>query len=160
MTSLSKITFHYTAGTYIPNETDKQAYHFLVDGNGAIYSGKYKPEDNINCKDGVYARHCGGGNTGNIGIALCGMFNKDKYPIRRIQLERACKLAAELCDKYGIRISNRTVLTHAEFGKLNPNTSSYGKIDINNLPCVCVYGVTPVGNWIRNKVQWYKERLK
>lgn len=136
-----------------------EAYHFLVDGNGAIYSGKHKPEDNLDCKDGNYAKHTGGRNTGNIGIALCCMWN-ERYPIKRLQIEKACKLAAELSVKYGIRITNRTILTHAEFGKLNPNTSSYGKIDINNLPCVCVYGITPVGNWIRNKVQWYKERLK
>lgn len=160
MTSLNRITFHWTGGTNIPNETDLKAYHFLVDDKGAIYSGKYKPEDNIDCKDGVYARHCGGCNTGNIGIALCGMFHPEKYPIRRLQLERACRLAAELCEKYGIRITNRTVMTHAEVGRMLPNSSSYGKVDIDKLPCVAVYGVTAVGNWLRNKVQWYKERLK
>lgn len=158
MTSLNRITFHWTAGVYTPNDTDKNAYHFLIDGDGNVVKGKYKPEDNVNCQDGVYARHCGGGNTGNIGIALCGMWST-AYPIKRKQIEAACKLAAELCNKYGIRITNRNVITHAEFGKQNPHTTSNGKIDINNLPCVAVYGVDNVGNWIRNKVAWYRSKI-
>lgn len=158
MGSLNRITFHWTAGTYTPNQTDLNAYHFLIDGDGNIHKGKYKPEDNINCQDGVYARHCGGANTGNIGIALCAMYSQD-YPIKRIQIEAACKLAAQLCEKYGIRITNKNVLTHAEVGRMLPHSTSNGKIDINNLPCVAVYGVDNVGNWIRNKVQWYRQHL-
>ena len=158
MTSLSKITFHHTGGTYTPNQTDLNAYHFLIDGDGKIHKGKYKPEDNINCQDGVYARHCGGCNTGNIGIAVCAMYSTD-YPIKRKQVEAACKLAAELCEKYGIRITNKTVLTHAEVGKMLPHSTSAGKIDIINLPCMAVYGMENVGNVLRNKCQWYRQRL-
>ena len=158
MASLTKITFHHTGGVYTPNQTDLNAYHFLIDGDGKVIKGKYKPEDNINCKDGVYARHCGGMNTGNIGIAICAMYSKD-YPIKRIQLEAACKLAAELAERYGIRITNKSILTHAEVGKLLPHSTSAGKIDIINLPCMAVYGIENVGNTLRNKVAWYKQRL-
>ena len=158
MASLNRITIHHTAGVYIPNQTDLNAYHFLIDGDGKVHKGKYKPEDNLNCQDGVYARHCGGCNTGNIGIAICGMYSKD-YPIKRIQIEAACKLAAELCNKYGIRITNKTVLTHAEVGKMLPHSTSAGKIDIINLPCMAVYGMENVGNVLRNKVQWYRQLL-
>lgn len=159
MVSLNKITFHWTGGKYTPNDTDLSHYHFLIDGDGKVVKGKYKPEDNLNCKDGVYAPHTGGGNTGNIGIAICGMWNNRDYPVRRVQIEAACKLAAQLCVKYGIRITSNNVLTHAEFGNANPSTTSYGKIDINNLPCVAIYGVNNVGNWIRNKVNWYKSKI-
>ena len=158
MGSLNRITIHWTAGTYTPNDVDKKAYHFLIDGEGNVVKGVLKPEDNINCKDGIYAKHCGGGNTGNIGVAICAMFSKD-YPIKRKQIEACCKLCAELCEKYGIRITNRSVLTHAEFGKLFPHTTSYGKIDITNLPCVAIYGVDNVGNWLRNKIQWYRSKM-
>lgn len=159
MASLKMITFHWTGGTYTPNSVDINAYHFLIDGNGKVHKGKYKPEDNLNCKDGVYARHCGGGNTGNIGIAICAMWNSKDYPIKRIQIEAACKLAAELSERYGIRITDKSIVTHAEFGKSNPNTTSYGKIDIQSLPCVSIYGVDSVGKWIRNKVQWYRSKM-
>ena len=52
----------------------------LVDKNGSVKSGKYTPEDNLNCKDGKYAKHCGGGNTGRIGIAVCCMKNSQTPP--------------------------------------------------------------------------------
>ena len=105
MVSLNRITIHWTAGTNYPNSTDKQHYHYLVDKEGRIIEGKYKPEDNLNCKDGKYAPHCGGGNTGNIGIALCGMYDS-RYPITRKQLEAMCKLVASLSSTHGIPITS------------------------------------------------------
>lgn len=130
----------------------------MIDGDGVVHKGNHKPEDNLDCKDGNYAKHTGGRNTNNIGIAICGMYSKD-YPIKRKQVESACKLAAELCNKYGIRITNKTVLTHAEVGKMLPHSTSAGKIDIINLPCMAVYGMGNVGNILRNKVQWYRSKM-
>lgn len=158
MTSLNKITIHWTAGTYTPNNTDRLHYHFLVDDKGNVYTGKYKPEDNINCKDGKYAAHTGGGNTGNIGVAMCSMYDT-RFPITRKQLEATCKLVAELSKRYGIAISNKKIFTHAEFGRDNPNTTSYGKIDINKLPCVAIYGIKECGDHIRKTVNWYRSKM-
>ena len=152
------IIIHWTGGVYEPNSTDREHYHFLVDGNGRVINGKYKPSDNINCNDGRYAAHCGGGNTGRIGIALCGMWSND-YPIKRIQLEAMCKKVAELSKIYGIPIKNTTIMTHSEFGHKNPHTSSFGKIDIDKLPCIALYDRTLIGNWIRNKVNWYRSKM-
>ena len=127
--SLNKICLHWTGGNNYPCETDLNAYHYCVDKDGRIYQGKFKPEDNINCKDGKYAKHCGGNNTGCIGISLCGMrgFNsKNKEtdrPITEKQVEAFCCLAAYLSVKYGISISEETIFTHYEFDKkqANPN---------------------------------------
>ena len=159
MGSIKGIIIHWTAGTYTPNSTDKEHYHFLVDGNGKVIEGKYKPNDNLNCKDGKYAAHCGGGNTGRIGIALCGMYSNE-YPIKRIQLEAMCKKVAELCKVYGLAINSNTIQTHSEFGHKNPHTTSFGKIDIDKLPCIALYDRQSVGNWIRNKVNWYKANIQ
>lgn len=158
MGSLNKIIYHWTAGTNVPNATDLAHYHYLVDASGKVYEGNYKPEDNLSCKDGHYAKHCGGGNTGAIGIAVCGMATVN-YPLTHRQLEAACKLGAELSYKYGIPITNKTILTHSEFGNSHPHTTSYGKVDINELPCVCVWGREACGDWIRNKVNWYKSKI-
>ena len=152
------IVCHWTGGTYTPNSTDKLHYHFLIDGKGKVVEGKYKPSDNLDCSDGKYAAHCGGGNTGRIGVALCGMWSKD-YPIKRIQLEAMCKLVAQLCKQYGIAIGSDTVMTHSEFGHKNPSTTSFGKVDIDKLPCIALYTRNDCGNWIRNKVNWYRQRL-
>lgn len=152
------IICHWTGGTYEPNSTDLAHYHFLVTGSGKIKEGKYKPEDNLDVGDGKYAPHCGGGNTGRIGIALCGMFNSN-YPIKRVQLEAMCKKIAELCNQYNISIGSNTIQTHSEFGHSHPNTTSFNKVDIDKLPCIALYDRKSVGNWIRNKVNWYRSKI-
>lgn len=53
-----------TGGGNYPNDVDKEAYHFLVDKDGEVHYGIHKVEDNLDCNDGNYAAHCGGGNTG------------------------------------------------------------------------------------------------
>lgn len=155
MGSLNKIIIHYTGGTYKANEHERKCYHFIVQGNGSVILGMYPPEANLNCKDGNYAAHCGGGNTGAIGVALSGMYNGE-YPIKRQQLESACRYIAKLSSKYGIRITNKNILTHAEFGLSHPKTTSAGKQDFTSLPCVAVYGIKECGDWFRDKVNWYK----
>ena len=162
---LNKIIIHWTAGTNEPNNTDYQHYHYLVNGNGVVVKGKYNPEDNLNCNDGKYAQHTGGGNTGAIGVAMCGMYgftsgnNVGKYPLKKVQCERCFKLVAELCKKYNIAVTPQTVMTHYEFGKKNPKTSSAGKIDIVYLPPYPTVKQADVGDFIRNKVKWYYKNM-
>ncbi len=162
---MKKVVIHWTAGANQPNNTDYEHYHYLVNKDGIVIAGKYTPEDNENCNDGKYAQHCGGGNTGAIGVSMCGMYGfKDKnnvgeYPLTKKQCEATFKLVAELCKKYNIAITNKTVLTHYEFGQSHRNTSSYGKIDIVYMPPYPEIEKNKVGDFIRNKVRWYFERL-
>ena len=158
-----KIIIHWTAGTYQPNTTDLEHYHFLIDGEGKKHNGKYKPEDNENCNDGKYAAHTGGGNTGAIGVSMCAMagFNSaascGNYPITPVQLEACFKLCAELCKKYNIPVEN--VWTHYEFGINHPDTTSHGKIDIIYLPPYPLVKRNEVGGFIRSKIRWYLNKL-
>ena len=151
------IILHWTAGNYFPNNIDLLHYHFLIDGEGVVHKGKYKPVDNINCTDGKYAAHCGGGNTGRIGIAICCRKDNNTPPTKK-QIEAMCKVAAECCLEYGVKIQN--IETHAEFGQKNPKTSSFGKIDINSIPYAKVSGIKECGNYLRNKALWYYTKLK
>ena len=88
----------------------------MIDKNGKVINGKFKVEDNENCNDGRYAAHCGGGNTGAIGVSMCGMygFKSSKavgpYPLTKKQCEACFKLVAQLCKKHLINLNN--VLTH------------------------------------------------
>lgn len=159
---MKRIIIHWTAGTNQPCTTDYEHYHFLVNGDGLIVKGKYKPEDNTNCYDGVYAAHTGGGNTDSIGIAMCGMYipkntplQLTKYPLTKIQCERCFKLIAELAKQYNLQINSQTVMTHYEFGLKHPNTSSAGKIDITWLPPYSFLRANEIGDFIRNKAKWY-----
>lgn len=163
---MNRIILHWTAGTNQPCSTDYEHYHYLINKDGVIIKGKFAPEDNLNCNDGKYAQHCGGGNTGSIGISMCGMYvpkNTDikdtKFPLTKIQCEEAFKLIAELCKKYNIKITPQTVLTHYEFGQAHPKTSSYGKIDIIYLHAYPDITKNEMGNFIRSKVRWYFGKL-
>lgn len=162
---MKRIVIHWTAGANQPNSTDFQHYHYMVNSDGLVVAGKFKPEDNENCNDGIYAQHTGGGNTGSIGVSMCGMagFNgkadSTKYPLTAKQCERTFKLVAELCKKYNIAVTPDTVLTHYEFGQKNPKTTSFGKIDIVYLHAFPNVTRSGMGDFIRNKVKWYLSKM-
>ena len=162
---IKRIVIHWSAGRYYPSEFEKNYYHYLIDADGKVYSGIYNTEDNEDCNDGKYAAHTGGGNTGSIGVCMCGMYgfksstSPGNFPITKIQFESCMKFCAELCKKYNLRVTPDTVFTHYEFGKLNPKTSSAGKIDIIWIPPYPWVVQSDVGSFIRSKVRWYKEKL-
>lgn len=163
---MKRIVIHWTAGGYYPTDYEKGHYHFLVDKDGVVHNGKFKPEDNEVCKVGKYAAHTGGGNTGSIGVAICAMagFKNRKcignYPILKKQFESTMELCALLAGKYKIEITPQTVFTHYEFGIKNPKTSSAGKIDIIFIPPYSWVAQGEVGSFIRSKIKWYKLRGK
>ena len=161
---MKRIILHWSAGRYYPTEYEKKFYHYLIDKEGKIYEGFYKPEDNLDCKDGKYAAHTGGGNTGSIGVALCSMYGfktpKEcgSYLITPIQFESCMEFCSRLCKRYNLEINANTVMTHYEFGLKNPKTTSAGKIDITYLPPYPWVGKNDIGSFIRSKIRWYKER--
>ena len=159
---MNRIIIHWTAGIYYPSEYEKEFYHYLVDKDGIIHNGHYKPADNLSCADGNYAAHTGGGNTGSIGVAMCSMYgfknqnNCGNFPITNIQFESCMNLCAKLSEEYKIPVSPSNVMTHYEFGKNNPKTTSHGKIDIIYLPPYPWVAKDDVGSFIRTKIRWYK----
>ena len=161
---MKRIILHWSAGGYTPSQVDFEHNHFLVLKNGDILKGKYTPEDNLNCNDGHYAAHTGGFNTGSIGIALCAMYgyknpkNPGNYPFLRVQGEAMWAYCATLLKKYGLKPLKDTVLTHYEVGKMLPNSTSAGKIDISFIPYEPLITADEAGDYIRNKVRWYYER--
>lgn len=163
MASLNKICLHWTAGSNTPCNTDLNAYHYCIDDLGRIYPGTHKPEDNLDCTDGNYAAHCGGGNTGCIGISVCGMAEfdlknkKTKYPLTQKQIETLCCLTGYLSNLYGILINEKFVFTHYEFDR--KQRKRQGKTDITFLPYIPALSVDEVGSYLRNKITWYKQKI-
>ncbi len=163
---MKRIIIHWTAGGNVPTSYEQNFYHYLVDGIGKVSVGKFKPEANLVCKKGMYAPHTGGGNTGSIGIAMCGMAEFrgknaiGNFPITKIQFEKTMKFCALLAKKYKIEISPQTVMTHYEFGQNHPKSTSFGKIDIIYLPPFPWISRDDVGSFIRSKIRWYLEHLE
>ena len=166
MTTLTKICNHWTAGNYEPCPQDLNSYHYLINDKGYIYLGAYTPEDNINCKDGKYAQHCGGGNTNCIGISACGMVGysqKDKYskcPLTKKQIENLCCLNAYLSLKYKIPVNNKTIFTHYEFDHCRQKKLRKGKIDITYIHYLPNLTPDSIGKYLRQKISWYREKIK
>jgi hypothetical protein len=173
--SLERIIIHHTAGEYIPNADDLEHYHFMIDGYGNLHAGKHKPEDNEDCTHGIgtYAAHVGGLNTGSIGIAICGNLGFDsntsnaETPIKPIQVEHICHLAAQLCKQYNIPITPETIRTHYEVGQYAQTlkepgllTQDIGKVDIIFVPNDSTLKHEDVGNYLRMKIKWYFDSLK
>ena len=168
---MKRIIIHWTAGRLQPNATDYQHYHYLINGDGVVINGKFPVSANEKCKtdarnNALYAAHCGGGNTGSIGIAMCGMYTPPRCDFRnspdkltKVQVERCFKLIAELSKQYNIPIEHNTVMTHYEFGLSHPKTSSAGKIDIVYLPPYPELKSSEIGDFIRNKAKWYFNKI-
>ena len=74
---MKRIIIHWTAGSYNVNSSVLNSYHYAVDDKGGVVPCNHRPEDNENCQDGNYAAHTGGGNTGSIGVSMCGMYGFD-----------------------------------------------------------------------------------
>ena len=170
MTINRKIIIHWTGGTLTPNNIEREHYHYLIgykDGKPFIEKGLFSVEDNDNCYDGKYAQHTGGGNTGAIGIAICGMLGYKgkheigKYPFNEAQFDKMCRLVAEVSLKYRIPINKALVMTHYEFGLKHTETSSAGKPDISFLPFNPTMKAEKIGNYIRETAEcWFTKLFK
>jgi N-acetyl-anhydromuramyl-L-alanine amidase AmpD len=156
---LVRVILHWTAGTYVVSSSDRKAYHYIIGGDGATVDGTHKPEDNRSTADGHYAAHTRACNTGSIGIAVAGMhgaterpFSAGGFPMREIQVDALVRLTADVCRRYGIPVTPRTVLTHAEVQPVLGITQS-GKWDIRWLPNMASAGdPIAIGNILRGRI--------
>jgi N-acetyl-anhydromuramyl-L-alanine amidase AmpD len=139
---MKRVICHWTAGTYTPSALDKEHYHFLISGLGEVVRGLHPITDNeaIGSKSqDEYAAHTRGCNTGSIGISMCGgagstemPYNPGAFPITERQWQALAEATAALCRAYGIPVTDKTVLTHAEVQQ-NLGIRQNGKWDIARL---------------------------
>lgn len=159
VTGLSRIVWHWTAGRNVVSDLDRLHYHFIVAGDGSVVPGKFKPEDNVNTADGTYAAHTLNCNTGAIGLSVAGMgdarerpFSSGAWPITEAQIAVLVGLTADLCRRYSIDVTPRTVLSHAEV-QPTLGIAQRGKWDIAWLPGMAVPGdPVGIGNILRSRV--------
>jgi N-acetyl-anhydromuramyl-L-alanine amidase AmpD len=136
MSGISRVILHWTGGTRKANETDKEHYHFLVEGDGKIVEGDCKPEDNINVADHKYAAHTRGANKNSLGVSLASMFGSTgpkalgRHSITQVQWDAFIALLKKLVKQYKIPITPQTVLSHAEV-QATLGIPQSGKVDIS-----------------------------
>lgn len=139
--SPARVICHWTAGGYQATGLDRQHYHFLVEGDGTVVRGVYSIADNMDTRDGHYAAHTKGLNTGSIGVAVCCMggarrepFSPGAFPMTLHQWNVMARVVAELCRRYGLPVTERTVLGHGEVER--------------------VYGIPQRGKWDPLRLPW------
>jgi hypothetical protein len=165
MTGIVRIIAHWSVTKYKCDADSRDHYHFIYEGDGTEVPGHKKPEDNLSTADGIYAAHTLGCNTGSIGVACAAMFgavsetNYGKYPITLVQFRAMCFGIARLCKKYGIPVTPKTVLSHAEVqGTLG--IKQRGKWDISVLPFANLKGAKACGDAMRTDVAGYLKTLQ
>jgi len=105
---IDRITLHWTAGQYQPNAVDRADYHLLILRDGSL--------EKCHNFDRALA-HCWHQNTGNIGIAVCGMWQATardfgECAFTQAQLGGMIEAAALVCLLKNLPVM--AVGTHAE----------------------------------------------
>jgi hypothetical protein len=158
-TRMTKIIGHWTAGSYVVSQTDKEHYHFIWDGDGVVVQGDNLVTANESTADGDYAAHTRNCNTGAIGCSMACMagaiespFSSGLYPMRKVQWDGLVRGIAQLCKVYKIKVTPTTVLSHGEV-QANLGIAQSGKWDFTRLSWdQSVQGAKACGDLLRSHV--------
>lgn len=160
---MKRIIMHWSAGGYKASELDKEHYHIIFEDDGKKVFGKYPIEANAAGKitKGKYAAHTLNCNTDSIGLSMACMAGavegktNGNQPMTQAQFDAMCREAAFLCNKYGIVVSPKTVLSHAEV-QTNLGIKQRGKWDFSVLPFKPeLKGAKACGDYARAQIQGY-----
>jgi hypothetical protein len=135
-----RVICHWTAGQHKASEFDRSHYHVLIEGDGKLIRGIPSIKLNEKAVNGSgYAAHTLGCNSNSIGISLCCMAGamESPYvpgvaPMTRPQWDALAIAVADLCRRYGIPVTDKTVLSHAEVQN-NLAITQRGKWDYTRL---------------------------
>jgi N-acetyl-anhydromuramyl-L-alanine amidase AmpD len=156
---LERIIVHWTAGQHRASGLDKSRYHILIEGSGVLVRGTPSIAANGIGASGPRASHTLNCNTGSIGVSLCCMagaverpFSPGKAPMTAAQWQRLPGVLADLCRRYSILATPRTVLSHAEV-QANLGIAQRGKWDIARVvPAPDLVGAQACGDAMRAAV--------
>ena len=118
---MARVILHWTAGAHTASANDKEHYHVLVEGDGTVVYGTHPIDANARPAREPRASHTRDLNTGSIGVAVCCMkdakeqpFSPGPFPMTIQEWQVAAEVVAELCAKYNIAVTPRTVLAHGD----------------------------------------------
>lgn len=157
---LERIIFHWTAGAHRASGLDRSHYHILIEGDGKLVRGTPSIAANGIGGSGLRASHTLNCNTGSIGVSLCCMagaiespFKAGSAPMTAVQWKMLADVLADLCRRYGIPVTPKTVLSHAEVQN-NLGIKQRGKWDVARLPFdLSLVGAKACGDAMRAMVE-------
>lgn len=151
-----RIICHWTAGGYLTTAQERRHYHVLIEEPLNHVRGIPSIADNCPLTK-RYAGHTLNANGGSIGIAVCAMagatespFNPGRYPLTRGQWNALIIACADLCRRYTIPVTKKTVLGHGEV-QANLGIVQRGKWEFR-LPWEPDWTVAACGDELRRRV--------
>lgn len=159
---MKRIIMHWTAGSYNVSSIDKQHYHFIISGEGKVVNGDFPVSANEGkLVPGKYAAHTLNCNTGSIGISMACMRDAIEGkthgpdPMTELQHNVMCSFVARLCVAHNIKVTDKTVLSHAEV-QPNLGIKQRGKWDFSVLPFKPeLKGAKACGDYTRQRVMHF-----
>lgn len=156
---MERVIAHWTAGGHKATEFDRGHYHILIEGDGKLVKGIPSIALNVSPVKPGYAAHALNANSGSIGVSLCCMagatespFRAGNSPMMERQWNTLTVVLRELCAKYSIPVTPRTVLSHAEV-QSNLGIAQRGKWDFTRLPfALDVIGSKACGDKMRREI--------
>lgn len=153
------VVVHWTGGGHRATGVDREAYHYVVEGDGSIVVGRWPVAANMRKVSGSdYAAHTGGWNSYRVGIALAGMKGYTSpaavgnFPLRHVQVERLAMLAGYFLELGGLDPMNPDDLcTHQEVWTIHriKGNRNHQKLDIEHLPFRPELKPDQVGDYLR-----------
>lgn len=157
---MDRVIVHWTAGRHQASVDDRRHYHILWEADGTAVRGipTIDKNDASGAKTG-YAAHTLNCNTGSVGVSMCCMaqavespFSPGPAPMTQAQWDEMCRGVAQICRHYGIPVTDRTVLTHAEV-QGNLGIRQRGKWDVTRIAFrPDVVGARACGDLLRRQV--------
>jgi len=157
---MQRVIVHWTAGGHKASANDKSHYHVLIEGDGAVIRGtpSIKANERSPLPKG-YAAHTLACNTGSIGVSMCCMLGAVESPFKagpaamtEAQWDEMIEVVADLCIRYGIPVTPKTVLSHAEV-QTNLGIKQRGKWDVARLAFdPATVGAKACGDLMRRQV--------
>lgn len=163
------IVLHWTAGAHKASEFDRAHYHILIEHDGKLIRGIPPISANTINLSPNYAAHTRNLNGGFIGVSLCCMggnevrenpFVAGPFPMTKKQWDRMVQVIAELCLKYEIPLTPKTVLSHAEVqGTLG--IAQAGKWDFTRLAFdPTIKGARTIGDRFRSEAEALMAKIR
>lgn len=157
---IERIIFHWTGGAHRASGLDRSHYHVLIEVDAKLVRGIPSIAANGIGGTGPRASHTLNCNTGSIGVSLCCMsgaiespFKAGSAPMSAVQWKTLADVLADLCRRYGIPVTPKTVLSHAEV-QSNLGIKQRGKWDVSRLPFdLSIVGAKACGDAMRAMVE-------
>lgn len=161
---------HWTAGTYVPNETDKSHYHYLITPDGVTLADRSVNSNMRRLEVGdLYAAHTRRFNSFSVGFSFCGMRgaspgrNFGKWPLIEKQVRMGLQFVSLCTLVWGMNpLDPHHVFTHYEAEHLHgvdqvPVGPGTWKWDITELEFKPELEKNEVGRWLRREIM--RERI-